>query len=106
MKDEDVANLSKVNVLYQEMVHDDVEFRTIDFFKLREPRVGYAEQTAIQSSIVDMATACAIYYSLHPGLIIRYIKTSTLVKTGMFLKSYAMFHLTLIRLMLFISNRF
>jgi hypothetical protein len=41
---------------------------------LREPRVGYEEQTAIQSLRVDMETTCAIYYSLHPGMIIRYIK--------------------------------
>jgi hypothetical protein len=58
---EDVANLSKVNLLYQEMVHNVVKFRTLDFFKLQEPIIGYAEQTTIQSYHVDMATACSIH---------------------------------------------
>jgi hypothetical protein len=34
LADEDVANLSKVNSLYREMVDDVVEFRTLDFIKL------------------------------------------------------------------------
>ncbi len=32
LSDEDVANLAKVNSLYQEMVHDVVELRTLVFF--------------------------------------------------------------------------
>jgi hypothetical protein len=71
---EDVANLSKVNYLYQEMVHNVVEFKTLDFSELREPRIGYVEQIPIQSSQVVMATACAIHYSLYPVMVIRYLK--------------------------------
>jgi hypothetical protein len=56
------------------MVHDVVKLRTLAFSQLREPRIGYAEQTAIQSSHVDIATACPIHYSLHPGMVIRYLK--------------------------------
>jgi hypothetical protein len=74
LADEDIANLSKVNSLYQEMVDNIVEFRTLDVIKLGELRIGYAEQTEIQSSRVNMATACAILYSLHPGMVIRYAK--------------------------------
>ena len=74
LMDEDVANLSEVNSLYQEMVHDVIRLRTLDFSQLRDPRIGYAEQTAIQQSRVDMATACAIHYTLHPGMVIRYAK--------------------------------
>jgi hypothetical protein len=68
----DVANFSKVNCLYQEMIHDGVRLRTLDFSQLRELRIGYVEQTAIQPSHVDMATACAIHYTLHSGMVIRY----------------------------------
>jgi hypothetical protein len=50
------------------------KLRTLDFSELREPRIGYAEQTEIQFSQVDMATACAIHYSLHPGMVIRYLR--------------------------------
>ena len=41
---------------------------------MKEPRFGYAGQTAIDPIRVDMATTCAIHYSLHPGMVIRYIK--------------------------------
>ncbi len=74
MTDEDVANLAEVNSLYREMVRDFVKLRTLDFSELREPRIGYAEQTEIQFSRVDMATVCAIHYSLHPGMVIRYLR--------------------------------
>jgi hypothetical protein len=74
LTDEDVANLSEVNCFYQEMIHDIVRLRTLDFSQLRKPRIGYAEQTAIQPSRVDMATACAIHYTLHPGMVIRYTR--------------------------------
>jgi len=53
----------------------------MDFTKLKEPRIGYAEQTAIDPTRVDMATACAIHYSLHPGMVIRYLRANMLEKT-------------------------
>jgi hypothetical protein len=56
------------------MVHDVLRLRTLDFSQLRELRISYAEQTAIQPSRVDMATACAIHYTLHPGMVIRYAR--------------------------------
>jgi len=74
LTNEDVMNLSKVNSLYREMIHDVIDLRLIDFTKMKEPRIGYAEQTAIDPTRVDMATACAIHYSLHPGMVIRYLK--------------------------------
>jgi hypothetical protein len=74
LTNEDVANLSKINGMYQEMVNDVTRLRTLDFSQLREPRIGYADQTAIQQSRVNMATACAIHYTLHPGMVIRYAK--------------------------------
>ena len=74
LTNEDVMNLSEVNSLYQEMIHDVINLRTIDFTRLKEPRIGYVEQTAINPIRVDMATACAIHYSLHPGMVIRYFK--------------------------------
>jgi len=74
LADEDIVNLSEVNSLYHEMIGDIAKLKTLDFCALREPRFGYVEQTEIQSSRVDMATACAIKYSLHSGMIIRFIK--------------------------------
>jgi len=67
LTNEDVMNMSKVNSLYREMIHDVIDLRLMDFTKLKEPRIRYAEQTAIDPTRVDMATACAIHYSLHLG---------------------------------------
>ena len=74
LADEDIVNLSEVNSLYREMIGDVAELKTLDFCALCEPRFCYGEQTKIQSSRVNMATTCAINYSFHPGMIIRYIK--------------------------------
>ena len=56
------------------MTHDVTNLRMVDFTRLKEPRTGYAEQIEIDPIRVDMATACAIHYSLHPGMAIRYLK--------------------------------
>ena len=48
LADEDIVNLSEVNSLYQKMIGDIAEFKTLDFCALHEPRLGYAEQTEIQ----------------------------------------------------------
>ena len=56
------------------MTTDVCRLRNLDFSKLKEPRIGYADQKEIQSSRVDMATAAIIHYSLHPGMLIRYVK--------------------------------
>ncbi len=44
---EDVSNLSKVNLLYGEMITDVIDLRLMDFSEMKRPRLGYAEQTAI-----------------------------------------------------------
>ena len=56
------------------MITDVIDLRTMDFSSMKLPRLRYAEQTAIDPIRVKMATACAIYYSLHPGMVIRYLK--------------------------------
>ena len=52
LTDEDIMNLSEVDSLYREMISDVAELKNLDFCTLREPRLGYAEQTEIQSSRV------------------------------------------------------
>ena len=74
LTNEDVSSLAETNSLYREMISDVINLRAIDFTALKEPRFGYAEQLAIDPVRVDMATACAIHYSLHPGMVIRYLK--------------------------------
>jgi hypothetical protein len=71
---EDVNNLPKLNSLYQEMVPDVIQLQSLEFDKLQEPRIDYANQEAIQMSRIDMAAAAMINYSLHPGMTIMYIK--------------------------------
>jgi hypothetical protein len=62
------------SILVPRDVHNIVKFKRLDFSELQELRIGYAEQTTIQSSRVVMATDCAIHYSLHSGTVIRYLK--------------------------------
>ena len=71
---EDVSNLSQLNSMYSEMITDVIDLRTMFFSEMKLPRLGYAKQTAIDPIRVKMATACAIHYSLHPGMVIRYLK--------------------------------
>jgi hypothetical protein len=59
---------------FYKMVTDVCRLRTIDFLELQKPRIGYSDQQEIQSSRVDLTTAGMIYYSLHPGMLIRFVK--------------------------------
>ena len=45
LADEDITNLSEVNSLYREMIGEIAKLKKLDFCTLREPRLGYAEQT-------------------------------------------------------------
>ena len=69
-----IKKLHCLNSLFNEMATDVRKLSTLDFSSLREPRIGYADQQEIQMSRVDMATAGIIHYSLHPGMLIRYVK--------------------------------
>ena len=53
----------------------------LDFSKLKEPIIGYADQTEIQPWRIDMTTAAMIHYSLHPGMMIQYVKGEYLGKS-------------------------
>ncbi len=48
--------------------------RNLDFTKLREPRIGYADQQETQPSRFDMAIAAIIHYSMHPRMLTQYVK--------------------------------
>jgi hypothetical protein len=56
------------------MTTDVCRLRNLNFSKLREPRIGYADQQTILPLHVDMATAAIIHYLLHPGMLIQYVK--------------------------------
>jgi hypothetical protein len=53
---EDVNNLAKLNSLYQKMVPDVFQLRSLEFGKPQEPRIGYANQLT--------ATATCSHYRL------------------------------------------
>ena len=69
-----IKKLKCISHSFYEMVTNVCRLRTIDFWQLRKPRIGYLDQQEIQSSQVDLATAGMIYYSLHPGMLIRFVK--------------------------------
>jgi hypothetical protein len=48
--------------------------RSVDFSKLKLPRLDYTEQTAISSVRVVLVTTCSIHHGLNTGLVIRNLK--------------------------------
>jgi hypothetical protein len=70
----EINSLKDVNRMYQEMINDILQLRSIDFSMLKLPRFDYAYQTKISLHIVDLANACTIYYGLNTGMVIRYLK--------------------------------
>ena len=69
-----IKKLHCLSRLFNEMTTDVCRLRNMNFSELKEPRIGYADQLNIQASRVDLATAGIIHYSLHPGMLIRYVK--------------------------------
>jgi hypothetical protein len=53
----------------------------LNFSSLKEPRIGYRDQQEIQMSRIDMATAGMIHFSLHTGMLIRYVKGKNVGKS-------------------------
>ena len=74
LSDTSIKKLCCLIRLFNKMTTDVCRLRNLDFSKLKEPRICYAEQTEIQPWRIDMATAAMIHYSLHPGMMIRYVK--------------------------------
>ena len=59
--------------MYNEMVRDVTRLKNADFSCLQKPRLNYAEQESISATRVDLATAGMIHYSLHPGMLVRFM---------------------------------
>jgi hypothetical protein len=74
LSDNDVDKIGKISKMHRDMVDDVLRLRGIDFSKVKLPRYDYANQTKISQERVDLATACAIYYGLNTGMVIRYLK--------------------------------
>jgi hypothetical protein len=64
------------------MTTDVCRLRNLDFTKVREPRIGYADQQKIEASHINLATAGIIQYSLHPGMLIGYVKGKHFGESG------------------------
>jgi hypothetical protein len=52
------------------MINDVIQLRSINFLPLKLPQIGYADQTQIFDKRVSLATACAVHYGLHTGMVI------------------------------------
>ena len=70
----ELVNLKCTNKMYHEMIDDVLRLRSVDFSVLKLPRLNYVDQVVISQERVDLATACAIHYGLHTGMVIRYLK--------------------------------
>ncbi len=69
-----IEKLHCLSRLFNEMTTDVCRLWNLDFSKLSEPRIGYADQLNIQASHVNLATTGMIYYLLHPGMLLQYVK--------------------------------
>jgi hypothetical protein len=74
LTDVEINSLKDVNRMYQKMINDILQLRSIDFSTLKLPRFDYTYQTKISLNRVDLATACTIYYGLNTGFVIQYLK--------------------------------
>jgi hypothetical protein len=74
LRDVEMKSLKDVNRMYQEMINNILQLRSIHLSMLKLPRFDYAHQTKISLNRVDLATACAIYYGLNTGMVVWYLK--------------------------------
>jgi hypothetical protein len=56
------------------MINNILLLRSINFSMLKLLRFNYGKQIKISLNRVYLATACAIYYGLNTGMVIRYLK--------------------------------
>ncbi len=68
-----ISSISAVNKIYNEMVNDVMRLRKMDFSSLTQPRLDYVSQMSISKHRIDLATAGMIHYSLHPGMLVRFM---------------------------------
>ncbi len=74
LSSQDLENIEAVVEFYNKMISDILKLRLDDFLSLKNPRLNYVEQQNICHQRVLLATAGLIYYGLHPGMLIRYLK--------------------------------
>ncbi len=74
LSSQDLMNLKQVSEFYNVMILDILELRLVDFSSLKNPSLDYAEQQSICPDRVMLATAGLIFYGLHPGMLVRYLK--------------------------------
>ena len=89
LSSQDITSLKQINTLFEEMISDVIELRSIDFSPLKIPRLNYADQQSICPNRVTLATAGLIYYGLHPGMLVRYLKGEYVGETRSYVRVLA-----------------
>ena len=74
LTNEDLNNMRNLSKMYCEMIDNVLRLRHMNFSTLKLPHFYYADQTKFSNERVELATACAIHYGLHTGMVIRYLK--------------------------------
>jgi len=69
LTNEDLNNMRKLSKMYCEMIDNVLRLRHVNFLMLKLPRFDYADQKKNSNERVDLATACAIHYGLHTGMV-------------------------------------
>ncbi len=74
LTDKCIKKLRCLSQLFNEVTIDVCMLRNLGFSALKHLRIGYADHKNNQVSYVNLAIAGIIHYSLHPEMLIRYIK--------------------------------
>ena len=69
----DFANLRAVNKTFAEVIPKLIRWHSVDFSSLRQPRLNYEAQEAIDPHRVEMACAAMLHFGMHPGKFVRWM---------------------------------
>ena len=73
LSEQDLHSVSMMHPDFKDMIESVPDLLEVDFSSLRDPVLDYASQTKIDPDRVRLMTACAVYYNLDIGLVVRYL---------------------------------
>lgn len=71
--EQDLYSVAMMHNDFKDMIDSVPALLDLDFSSLREPVLDYASQTEVSPDRVRLMTACAVYYNLDIGLVVRYL---------------------------------
>ena len=73
LDDQDILNIQLVNKDFSTFIPKVIRWMKVDFTSLKQPRIEYESQEAIDPHRVEMANALMVHCGLDPGKAVRYL---------------------------------